>query len=161
MEYSDHLMQEAFEEAKVALKEGEVPVGAIFYCQKSGQIIARGHNSVNLTKNATRHAELNCIEACQSDTDLNHVVVYVNVEPCIMCAGALLEYKVAAVYFGCRNDRFGGCGSVLNVQELVVDSPSTIFKGGFREQEAIDLLKNFYKGENPNAPVEKRKPARD
>ena len=69
--------------------------------------------------------------------------------------------KVAAVFFGCNNDRFGGCGSVLKVQDLLHESCKTLFKGGFRQLEAVDILKEFYKGENPNAPVEKRKPARD
>ena len=69
--------------------------------------------------------------------------------------------KVAAVFFGCNNDRFGGCGSVLKVQDLLHESCETLFKGGFRQLEAVDILKEFYKGENPNAPVEKRKPARD
>ena len=71
-----------------------------------------------------------------------------------------LYIKVAAVFFGCNNDRFGGCGSVLKVSDLL-SSKRTLFKGGFRQLEAVDLLKNFYKGENPNAPIEKRKPARD
>ena len=83
-----------------------------------------------------------------------------------MCASALLDLKVAAIYFGCKNDRFGGCGSVLDVPELYSchqnsNGSTTRIVGGFREEEAIELLKSFYKGENPNAPEDKRKPARD
>lgn len=168
MEYSDNLMQEAFNEARGALDKGEVPVGAIFYDTQTQKIIARGCNSVNATKNATRHAEFNCIDQVLAKNTKNssnyqweNIVVYVNVEPCIMCAGALVDLKVAAVFFGCNNDRFGGCGSVLKVQDLLQESCKTLFKGGFRQLEAVDILKEFYKGENPNAPVEKRKPARD
>ena len=154
-------MQEAFQEARLALDKGEVPVGAIFYDIELQKIIARGCNSVNETKNATRHAEINCIDqVIKSSSKWENIVVYVNVEPCIMCASALVDLKVPAVFFGCNNDRFGGCGSVLKVQDLL-PSNITLFKGGFRQLEAVDLLKNFYKGENPNAPVEKRKPARD
>jgi len=161
MEYSDELMLEAFQEAKLALNVGEVPVGAIFYDIESQKIVARGCNSVNATKNATRHAEFNCIDqVVDSNSRWENIVVYVNVEPCIMCASALVDLKVAAVFFGCNNDRFGGCGSVLNVSDLL-SSKRTLFKGGFRHLEAVDLLKNFYKGENPNAPIEKRKPARE
>jgi len=161
MEYSDDLMLEAFQEAKLALDVGEVPVGAIFFDIESQKIVARGCNSVNATKNATRHAEFNCIDQVVGSTShWENIVVYVNVEPCIMCASALVDLKVAAVFFGCNNDRFGGCGSVLKVSDLL-SSKRTLFKGGFRQLEAVDLLKNFYKGENPNAPIEKRKPARD
>lgn len=160
MEYSDAFMLEAFKEAESALLKGEVPVGAVFVDIKSGQIVARGCNSVNATKNATRHAEINCIDSIL-DLKINpqDVVVYVNVEPCIMCAGALLNLQVAGVFYGCGNDRFGGCGSVLNVPSIL--NKPTPFRGGFRAQEAVELLKQFYKGENPNAPPEKRKPARD
>jgi len=162
MDFKDELMQEAFDEARLALKKGEVPVGAVFVDSETGQIIARGSNTVNETKNATRHAELNCVDQVleqSANPSWEKVVVYVNVEPCIMCAGALIELKIGAVYFGCRNDRFGGCESVLKVKDLI--PCFTRFRGGFRQEEAIDLLKQFYKGENPNAPEEKRKPARE
>ena len=76
-----------------------------------------------------------------------------------MCASALIEIKVGTVFFGCRNERFGGCDSVLKVQDLIASK--TKFEGGHRQDEAVNLLKQFYKGENPNAPEEKRKPARD
>ena len=167
MDFEDHLMQKAFDEARKALDIGEVPVGAIFYDYQTKRIVGKGCNSVNATKNATRHAELNCVdEALKLKVDFKNIVVYVNVEPCIMCASALLDLKVAAIYFGCKNDRFGGCGSVLDVPELFSSchqnsNISTRIVGGFREEEAIELLKSFYKGENPNAPEDKRKPARD
>jgi len=164
MEYSDDLLQEAFKEAELALEKGEVPVGAVFFDIDQNKIIARGCNSVNATKNATRHAEINCIDQVllqNQRSQWEKIVVYVNVEPCIMCASALVDLKVAAVFFGCNNDRFGGSGSVLNVPDLLRPNNCTLFKGGFRQSEAVDLLKKFYKGENPNAPVEKRKPARE
>ena len=138
MEYNDELMILAFAEASKALEIGEVPVGAVFYDLNTKKIIARGCNSVNATKNATRHAELNCIDEVLDSVekhDFEKVVVYVNVEvklclsnnqhyvcqitnvnqnrpcskeitmyifhhffqPCIMCAGALLELNVAAM----------------------------------------------------------------
>ena len=99
--------------------------------------------------------------------------VYVNVEPCIQCCAALLEMgPPRRIFFGCANERFGGCGSVLNVPELLgyskfsktCESESNrclLISGGHRSLEAIELLKTFYKGENINAPIEKRKPARD
>ena len=91
-------MFEAFQEAKLALNVGEVPVGAIFYDIESQKIVARGCNSVNATKNATRHAEFNCIDqVVDSDSQWENIVVYVNVEPCIMCASALVDLKVNTI----------------------------------------------------------------
>lgn len=106
MEYSDDLLQEAFKEAELALEKGEVPVGAVFFDIDQNKIIARGCNSVNATKNATRHAEINCIDQVllqNQRSQWEKIAVYVNVEPCIMCASALVDLKVAAVFFGCNN----------------------------------------------------------
>lgn len=153
-------MSEAFIEAAKALKIGEVPIGAIFYNYQTKQIVARAGNSVNKSKNATRHAELNCVDdVLKEKIDFAHLIVYVNVEPCIMCASALIQLRIPLIYFGCKNDRFGGCGSVLDVSQI--SNSATLFRGGYREEEAIHLLKEFYKGENPNAPLEKRKPSRE
>jgi tRNA-specific adenosine deaminase 2 len=169
MEFADEYMQEAFVEAEKALEIGEVPVGCVFVdINDNNKIVARGCNSVNASKNATRHAELNCVDqflAQHTVKDFSHVAVYVNVEPCIMCASALIDLKVGAIFFGCRNERFGGCRSVLNVADLLSHTSSDttikpVIQGGFRNDEAIVLLKQFYKGENPNAPEDKRKPAR-
>ena len=106
------------------------------------------------------------------------VDVYVNVEPCIQCCAALIEIgPPRSIIYGCANERFGGCGSVLDVPkllgfhnlsdcsskaELCTQQDKCIYiSGGHRAEEAINLLKTFYKGENKNAPVEKRKPARN
>ncbi len=162
MEYDDSLMQEAFDEARKALEIGEVPVGCVFVDATTKSVIARGRNSVNQTKNATRHAELNCIDQVLEDkkSSFQDIIVYVDVEPCIMCASALVDLRVKGVFFGCRNDRFGGCGSVLDVPKLMLETsppPPPFFSGGYRDQEAVELLKDFYRGENPNAPEDKRK----
>ena len=115
---------------------------------------------MNKSKNATRHAELNCVDdVLKEKIDFAHLIVYVNVEPCIMCASALIQLRIPLIYFGCKNDRFGGCGSVLDISQI--SNSATLFRGGYREEEAIHLLKEFYKGENPNAPLEKRKPSRE
>lgn len=152
-------MEDALTNARRALANQEVPVGCVFVYQN--EIIAEGANLVNDTKNATRHAELICIDQVMAfcrDRGLpfrdvfGQISVVVTVEPCIMCAGALNELSVKEIIFGCRNDRFGG-QTVLNVFELV-DSKIEVL-GGVREDEAMDLLKEFYKGENPAAPVPK------
>ena len=96
------------------------------------------------------------------------ITVYVTVEPCIMCASALQQLGIPLVIYGCANERFGGCGSVLNVTGTGTDCAeskavtSTGFKciSGLYAGEAISLLKQFYKGENPNAPFPKSKEGR-
>ena len=213
-EYDEDLMQRAFDQAKKALEEGEVPIGCVFVV--GGTVVAEGRNEVNKRKNPTAHAEIVCIEEINREHDeefFRDAVVYVNCEPCIMCASALQQLKVKGIFYGCSNPRFGGCGSVLDVvrsgdqircgqiddaeacggeaQQSKTEascsdakqgeteasgseaeqskSPSgneaqqskcPFVSSGHREEEAIALLKEFYKGENPNAPEEKRKPAR-
>lgn len=118
---------------------------------------------MNETKNATRHAELEAIDSAllwietnRSGTNYTEVFakteVWVNVEPCIQCAGALQMLGIARVFYGCANERFGGCGSVLDVCERDRRFPPFQVQGGIRADEAIDLLKQFYRCENPNAP---------
>lgn len=154
-------MEKSFQFAYEALAVQEVPVGCIFVYK--GDIIALGRNTVNETKNATRHAEINCIDQVydfcnKHDLDLSNVFfelsVYVTVEPCIMCLAALYDLKVKSIIFGCKNDRFGG-QTVFNVANI--SNTVTTVKGGHRATEAMELLKEFYKGTNPNAPPSKAK----
>ena len=99
----------------------------------------------------TRHAEfvaLAEIMAKHPQTILHETDLYVTVEPCIMCASALRQYGIRAVYFGCLNDRFGGCGGVMQIHsDKSVDPPYPVYGGLFRE-EAIMLLRRFYVQEN-------------
>ncbi|XP_046361525.2 tRNA-specific adenosine deaminase 2-like [Haliotis rufescens] len=159
-------MGKAMELAHNALKNREVPVGCIMVYKD--EVIATGRNEVNETKNATRHAEIVAIEEvfkwCKANDKkatevFSELVLYVTVEPCIMCAGALKQMHVPMVVFGCANERFGGCGSILNVasDDLPSLGPKFVCISGVMADEAVKLLKNFYKGENPHAPEDKRK----
>lgn len=170
-------MQEALKEARKGLDEFvEVPVGCVFI--HNSEIIARGHNLVNLTKNPTRHAECESYESLLIDFFLKisfntvvcidqvltycsenslkpedvfkEVTVVVSVEPCVMCMSALYDLQIKEIFYGCRNDRFGG-STVVDVANLVV--PSTKLVGGINEKEAMDLLKEFYTKENSMAPA--------
>lgn len=141
--------------AKEALNAGEVPVGCIFV-DIDGNILASGRNTVNETKNATRHAEINCIDTIVNTgylKKLSNVTVVVTVEPCIMCAAMLINVGCTNIIYGCANDRFGGCGTVLAVPGL----KKCKVQGGLHGIQAMDLLKQFYKGQNPNAPENKVK----
>jgi len=97
------------------------------------------------------------------NTVLKECTLYVNVEPCVMCAAAVRMLQVPTVVFGCCNERFGGCGSVLDVTHNSLASPYPPMEcvKGVLADESVALLKNFYKGENPNAPCPKKKPRLD
>lgn len=163
----DSLFQACLEQAKLALEEKEVAIGCVFYDTEAKQVIARGRNSVNATKNATRHAELNCVDEVLEYCQKNQLTpgeiwprldVYVTCEPCIMCCRILRHLQVRQVYYGCSNDRFGGCRSVLNVANCGrIEEPPLKFVHGIHEGETIQLLKTFYSGENLNAPESIRK----
>lgn len=104
-------MELALEQARLGLEEGEVPVGCVFV--QNGEILVSAHNETNLTKNATKHCEIVCID--KLGAALHHSELYVTCEPCIMCAEALNLIRVSRVYFGCFNEKFGGNGSVLSL----------------------------------------------
>ena len=169
-------MEHAFQMARFALQHKEVPVGCVVVYQ--GEILAKGCNEVNVSRNATRHAEMVAIdqlfEHCERDRKLQFKEVckdstlYVTVEPCVMCAFALRTIGLCNIVFGCANERFGGCGSVLDVHTKEFTSGTVgvhlkplDLKGGVMKEEAVVLLQQFYEGENPNAPEPKlkRKPA--
>ncbi|XP_070782310.1 tRNA-specific adenosine deaminase 2 [Enoplosus armatus] len=157
-------MASAFDMAKDALENGEVPVGCLMVY--NDEVVGKGRNEVNETKNATRHAEMVALDQVldwcrRSNLDVSSVcqrtALYVTVEPCIMCAAALRLLNIPVVAYGCRNERFGGCGSVLDVSSANLPQTGTSFKcvSGHRAEEAVEMLKTFYKQENPNAPKPK------
>ncbi|KAK4893504.1 tRNA(adenine34) deaminase [Elasticomyces elasticus] len=161
-EYHEGFMRKAIEMAEMALLSDETPVGCVFV--HDGEVIGRGINGTNASLNGTRHAEfvaLAEIMAKHPSSILKETDLYVTVEPCIMCASALRQYGVRAVYFGCLNDRFGGCGGVMTVHsDPAVDPPYPVYGGLFRE-EAIMLLRKFYVQENAKAPDPKPKKNRE
>lgn len=158
-------MRAALVEAKLALDAWEVPVGCVIV--RDGAVVATGSNAPNETRNATRHAELEAIDAllaahggCPTAARFPDCTLVVTCEPCIQCAAALALLRFRAVLFGCANDRFGGCGSVLDVAgggvapcggttQLPVPLPA---RGGLHAAEAVALLKAFYLRGNPSAP---------
>ncbi|THG99138.1 hypothetical protein EW145_g7315 [Phellinidium pouzarii] len=164
-------MAEAQIMAEEALSASEVPVGCVFV--RDGVAIARARNRTNELRNATRHAELEAIDAILSDPaltpasdasehPLRSTTLYVTVEPCIMCASALRQMGIGAVYFGCENERFGGCGSVLGVNSVLEHPRHPTYKaiGGYGREAAIMILRRFYLTENSNAPAPRNKNTR-
>ncbi|KAI9456942.1 cytidine deaminase-like protein [Boletus coccyginus] len=161
-------MREAMAMAEEALASGEVPVGCVFV--RDDTIIAKARNRTNELRNASRHAELEAIDLILEDTPpsstthypLANTTLYVTVEPCIMCASALRQLGVHQVFYGCENDKFGGCGSVLGVNERLEHPvhPSYKVYGGYLRQDAIMILRQFYVTANSNAPVPRQKVTR-
>jgi tRNA-specific adenosine deaminase 2 len=150
----ERMMRVAFEEGKLALGRGEVPVGVVY--ARHGQVVARAGNETNLACDATRHAELVALEGMRGE-DIRDLELYVTVEPCIMCAGALANVKIKKVTFGCSNDKFGGCGSVLSVHDRNTfphneDHLGFECRGGLGHDEAVELLREFYARENGKTP---------
>ncbi|XP_012329944.1 tRNA-specific adenosine deaminase 2 [Aotus nancymaae] len=163
-EETEKWMEEAMHMAKEALENTEVPVGCLMVY--NNEVVGKGRNEVNQTKNATRHAEMVAIDQVldwchrsgKSPSEVfEHTVLYVTVEPCIMCAAALRLMKIPLVVYGCQNERFGGCGSVLNIASADLPNTGRPFQciPGYRAEEAVEMLKTFYKQENPNAPKSK------
>ncbi|XP_004368920.1 tRNA-specific adenosine deaminase 2 [Trichechus manatus latirostris] len=164
VEETEKWMEAAMYMAKDALENLEVPVGCLMVY--NNEIVGKGRNEVNQTKNATRHAEMVAIDQVldwchhsgKSPSEVfEHTVLYVTVEPCIMCAAALRLMKIPLVVYGCQNERFGGCGSVLNIASADLPNTGKPFQcvPGYRAEEAVEMLKTFYKQENPNAPKSK------
>ncbi|KAI9018384.1 cytidine deaminase-like protein, partial [Hyaloraphidium curvatum] len=143
-------------QAESALEVDEVPVGCVVV-DSSGNIIASGRNATNETLNGTAHAEFVAINSLEP-RDFTDCELYVTVEPCIMCASALRQLRFRNVFFGCWNEKFGGCGGVTRVH-AEPSSPDPILKayGGHGKNEAIMLLRRFYLKENFNAPEPKKK----
>ena len=162
LDHHQKFMREALKVAERALVEGETPVGCVLV--HNGQVVAAGMNDTNRSLNGTRHAEFIAISEflkTLKQRDLHETDLYVTVEPCIMCAGALRQYHIRAVYYGCANERFGGAGSVMMVhQDRGLDSTFPAEGGIFRE-ESILLLRRFYLQENQNAPNPRPKKDRE
>lgn len=142
---------------------------------RDGNIIARGSNKTNETRNPTRHAEFDAIDriltACSGrveDARFPECTLYVTCEPCIMCAGALCLVEIGEVVYGCMNDKFGGCGSILDIASTGCGgcgkkpAPQGFkSRGGLFGKEAVELLRHFYITGNPSAPKPHRKVCTD
>ncbi|KAI6114867.1 cytidine deaminase-like protein [Pisolithus croceorrhizus] len=166
-------MRVAMTMAEEALSAGEVPVGCVFV--RNGEAIAKARNRTNELRNASRHAELEAVDLILANDDdggelttpsnrypLFDTTLYVTVEPCIMCASALRQLGIKQVFYGCENDKFGGCGSVLGVNAPSEHPVHPAYNaiGGFLREEAIMILRRFYFTQNTNAPVPRQKGTR-
>ena len=138
-------MKEALEQARIALAKNEVPVGAVL--RIGNEVVGRGHNGPIESCDPTAHAEIRALrEACQKQKDyrLPGSVLYVTLEPCLMCAGALLHARVAEVVFGAREPVGGAAGSIMNAVESGWLNHRAKVTVGIGAEESTKMLKKFF-----------------
>ena len=137
----ERYMQEAFKQAQTAFEEGEVPVGAVIV--SNNRIIARAHNQVELLRDPTAHAEMLAITAAAESLGAKYLedcVMYVTLEPCTMCAGALSWAQISAVYYGASDSKRG-----YTIFGKSVLHPKTEVVTGIMAAECSQLLQDFFK----------------
>ena len=142
---TNEFMLAAYEMAKQAYDDGEVPVGAVIV--RENEIVAQGRNRREKAKNALLHAEIEAIDnACKAlgGWRLWNCELYVTLEPCPMCAGAIINAHIPKVYFGAYDFKNGSCGTITNLFEMPYNfKPECV--GGIMADECSALLKDFFK----------------
>lgn len=142
----EKFMKEALKEALKAYEKLEVPVGAVIV--KDGKVIARAHNVKEGKKDTTKHAEILAISKASKKLEswrLTDCEMYVTLEPCSMCAGALINARIKKVYIGTMDEKTGACGSVFNLLEDYTFNHKVEIETGILQQECETLLKQFFK----------------
>ena len=145
MEDKEKFMKEALKEARKAYEKLEVPVGAVIV--KNGKIIARAHNLKETKKNTTKHAEILAIEKASKKLDAWRLLdceMYITLEPCSMCAGAIINSRIKKIYIGALDEKTGAAGSVLNLFDYKFNHKVEVEKG-ILQKECEKVLKDFFK----------------
>ncbi len=146
MEHKEKFMKEAIRQAKKAEKIDEVPIGCVIVYE--GKIIARGYNRRNIDKNTLAHAELSAIKKASKklgDWRLEGCTMYVTLEPCQMCAGAIVQARIDKVVIGSMNPKAGCAGSVLNLLQISSFNHQVEIERGVLEEECSLMLSGFFK----------------
>ncbi len=141
-----HYMQEALKEARKAFEKDEVPVGAVIVSE--GRIIARAHNQVELLKDPTAHAEMIAITQAAAALGSKWLVdcaIYITIEPCSMCAGALVLSRIEKIFLGAKDPKTGACGSVVNIVNHKKLNHRIKVKKGVLQKECSSLLSEFFR----------------
>ena len=145
----EKFMIEAMELARKAFDESEVPVGAVIV--KNGEIIGKGYNKCEAEKNPLLHAEIVAINEAVSavgDWRLTDCDMYVTLEPCAMCSGAIINSRISNVYIAAKDSVYGSMGSVCSLQYYFPEKPKVCY--GLMENESKNLLSDFFKSIRKN-----------
>lgn len=146
MDMQEKYMKEALKQAKKAYKLGEVPIGCVIVFED--KIIGRGYNRRNTDKNTLCHAEITAIRKASkyiSDWRLENCTLYVTLEPCQMCSGAIVQARIPEVVIGCMNPKAGCAGSVLNILQMPEFNHQVQITRGVLEEECSRMLTAFFK----------------
>lgn len=146
MKIEQRFMEEAIAEARLALDSGEVPVGAVVV--KDGEIVSRAHNLTEETSDPSRHAELDAMKLASEKLGtryLSDCALYVTLEPCPMCAGACVNFRIGAVVFGAFDPNAGAMGSKTDLGCGAFGTAIPAF-GGIKEDKCAELLNKCFKG---------------
>ena len=146
MENKEYYMKQAIKEAEKAYKKLEVPVGAIIV--NDGKIIARAHNQKETKTDTTKHAEILAIQKASKKLKSWRLIdceMYVTLEPCTMCAGAIINSRIKKVYIGAMDQKTGAVGSVLNLFNDYTFNHQVESETGILKEECENILKQFFK----------------
>ena len=146
MRNDEYFMRAALNEAEKALEEGEVPIGCVVAC--GGKIIARAHNRTIRDSDPTAHAEILAMrKAAKKNKNyrLNGCDIYVTIEPCAMCAGAMVWARIGKLFFGAHDTKAGACGSIFNIVRNKNLNHRVEVKSGLLAADCAGLIKNFFK----------------
>ena len=146
MNENEKYMKEALKEAQKAYKKLEIPVGAVIV--KDGKIIAKAHNIKEQKKDTTKHAEIIAIQKASKKLNtwrLNDCEMYVTLEPCSMCAGAIIQARLKKIYIGTMDEKTGACGSVLNLLKDYKFNHEVELETGLLEENCKKILQDFFK----------------
>ena len=138
-------MQYAYREAEKAYEKGEIPIGAVIVFDN--MIIGKGHNQVETLKDPTAHAEIIALTSAAeylTSKVLLGCTMYVTLEPCSMCAGAIVLAKLDALFFGAYDNKSGACGSVLNITNNKALNHRLNVTGGIMDDKCGELLRSFF-----------------
>jgi tRNA(adenine34) deaminase len=142
----EYYMKQALKEAEKAYKKLEVPVGAVIV--KDGKIIARAHNQKETKTDTTKHAEILAIQKASKKLQAWRLInceMYVTLEPCTMCAGAIINSRIKKLYIGAMDEKTGAVGSVLNLFKDYQFNHNVEAENGIMKEECEKILKNFFK----------------
>ena len=142
----EDFMQEALREAEKALSIGEVPIGAVI--EKDGDIIGRGHNKTETSKDPTAHAEMLAIREAAKNLGgwrLLDCRMYVTTEPCSMCAGAIVLARIQKIYIGTPDPKTGACGSLTNILQDARLNHYVQIETGIMQQQCEEIMKSFFR----------------
>ncbi len=145
LEEDEKWMRQALRQAEIAYDVGEVPIGCVIV--QKDRVVGKGYNQVEQLRDATAHAEIIAIGAASATLEnwrLEDCTLYVTLEPCPMCAGAILNSRVARVVYGSADSRFGGCGTTVDVIAGNALQRDVVVVGGVLADECLGLIKGFF-----------------